>query len=48
MCDDLTPEECPECDYGLPDEHDIDPDYEMGDPDRYRDEQIAWDMELNR
>lgn len=80
MCDQIPADECPECAYVLPDEHDIDPSSEMDgdkhsctycgstpagyvdfdgdamcanccdpepDPDRYRDEQIAWDMEMN-
>lgn len=52
MCDQIPSLECPECAYNLPDEHDIDdsyeyPNYFVDDPDYYRDQEIAWDMEMN-
>lgn len=47
MCDLIPSLECPECAYMLSDEHDIDPAYEMGDPDYYRDQEIAWGLEMS-
>lgn len=44
MCDLIPSLECPECAYQLPDEHDIDPGYEM-DRATARDEHAinAWE-----